>query len=182
MELVPSGIPGCAEVRVPHHPDERGFLTKFFQASAWRAAGADLRVDEVFVSRSRRGVLRGLHFQVPPHPVVKVVWCAEGSILDAVVDLRTDSPTFGEHRTFALGAAGDRAVLVPVGCAHGFLATSEHALVCYLQQGEFDPRCDAGIHWASAGIEWPVADPVVSARDEALPPLDAFVSPFRLGA
>jgi dTDP-4-dehydrorhamnose 3,5-epimerase len=182
VELVPSGIPGCAELVVPRHPDDRGFLAKLFMGSALRAAGAEVRVDEVFVSESRRDVIRGLHFQVPPHAVVKLVYCLTGAIRDVVVDLRTDSPTYGEHRVFELTAAESRGVLVPVGCAHGFGTVSDVALVAYLQQGEFDPECDGGIHWSSVAVDWGAADPVVSARDQALPHLADFDSPFRIDA
>lgn len=178
MEAVDSGIPGCVTIRFPRFADERGMLAKVFQSSGFLGVGVDLRVDEVFVSRSGRGVARGLHFQLPPHAVVKVVACLDGAILDAVVDLRRGSPTFGEHRLFELSGEGDRAVVVPEGCAHGFLTLGAGALVAYLQQGEFDAAHDAGIHLASAGIPWPETDPVLSARDRSLPALTDFDSPF----
>ncbi len=178
MEAVDSGIPGCVTIRFPRFADERGMLAKVFQSSGFLGVGVDLRVDEVFVSRSGRDVARGLHFQLPPHAVVKVVACLDGAILDAVVDLRRGSPTFGEHRLFELSGEGDRAVVVPEGCAHGFLTLGAGALVAYLQQGEFDAAHDAGIHLASAGIPWPETDPVLSARDRSLPALADFDSPF----
>lgn len=182
VEAVDSGIPGCVTIRFPRFADERGLLAKVFQSSGFLGVGVDLRVDEVFVSRSGRGVARGLHFQIPPHAVVKVVACLDGAILDAVVDLRRGSPTFGEHRLFELSGEGDRAVVVPEGCAHGFLALGDGALVAYLQQGEFDAAHDAGIHLASAGIAWPDPDPVLSARDRSLPALADFDSPFVLAS
>jgi len=182
VNTVESGIPGVVELRIPQHDDQRGYLIKPYQESALRSTGNPMRVEEVYLSRSRRRVVRGLHFQLPPHPVVKVVVCLEGSILDAVVDLRRGSPTEGQHRLFELsstprdGSIG--AVVVPVGCAHGFLTTSDDALVAYIQQGEYDPGTDAGVHWSSAGIPWPVDDAIVSARDGALPAMSAFDSPF----
>ena len=132
------------------------------------------------MSSSRQDVLRGLHFQLPPHDSTKLVVCLTGRILDAVVDLRTDSETFGRHELVELDAHEPAAVFVPRGCAHGFLVLSPEALVAYATDEEFDAELDSGVHWASAGIPWPIADPVISDRDAAFVDVSDFQSPFTL--
>jgi dTDP-4-dehydrorhamnose 3,5-epimerase len=178
----PTGIPGCSVVPLFHHTDARGELVKVFRASAAIAAGDDPAVAELFWSRSARGVVRGLHFQVPPHEHTKIVTIVAGTGFDAVVDRRVDSPTHGRVVTVDLDADDPVAVVVPVGCAHGFQATSDGAVVLYATSTEHAPAFDRGIRWDSVGIEWPIADPVVSERDAGFPPFAEFLSPFALGS
>jgi dTDP-4-dehydrorhamnose 3,5-epimerase len=126
-------------------------------------------------------VVRGLHFQRPPADVSKLVTCLEGTVLDAVVDLRVDSPTYGAHCLVELSPGAANAVYVPTGCAHGFLVTGDDdALVLYAQSGEHDPELEGGIRWSGAGIAWPAADAILSDRDAGFEALDEFDSPFRL--
>jgi dTDP-4-dehydrorhamnose 3,5-epimerase len=152
---------------------------KVYQRSVAGAMGLDTTVAEFYYSRSSTGVIRGLHFQSPPHDHAKAVVCIVGSIFDVVVDLRFGSPTYAEHATFLLDAAAPSAVHVPAGCAHGFQALSNDALVGYLVSSEHEPSSDTGIRWDSAGIDWPLANPLVSSRDQSLPRLADLVSPFR---
>lgn len=183
MELRPTPVPGCYEIRTHSAVDGRGSFTKLFQRSVFETAGAELDVAELFVSRSRAGVVRGLHFQRPPADVMKLVVCLEGAVLDGVVDLRTDSPSYGRSVVLRLSAADGNAVLVPRGCGHGFFVEEGEALVAYAQSGEHDPVLEGGIHWSSAGLPWPPAGfegpVVVSDRDASFEPFDAFDSPFR---
>jgi dTDP-4-dehydrorhamnose 3,5-epimerase len=174
----PTAIAGCAVIELPHHHDERGEFVKVFQASVARAAHDDPAIAELFWSRSRRGVVRGLHFQVPPHAHTKLVTIIAGQALDAVVDLRVDSPTYGTSVTVALDAATPVGVVVPVGCAHGFQALTDDTVVLYATSTEHHPESDAGVRWDSADVPWPVPDPTTSARDAAFPTLAEFVSPF----
>jgi dTDP-4-dehydrorhamnose 3,5-epimerase len=179
METVATALPGCVELRQHVAADRRGSFRKVFQSSAFRDAGFELEVAEIFLSRSRAGVVRGLHFQRPPADVAKLVWCVEGSVVDAVVDLRTDSPTYGRHVTVALGEAN--AVFVPLGCAHGFYVPEGEAVVAYAQSGEHDAELEGGILWSSADIDWPIgSEPVLSDRDAEFVALADFDSPFRL--
>lgn len=172
-------IPGCAVVDVHAARDDRGDFVKLYQRSVFEAQGWDPTIAEVFFSRSLPGAVRGLHFQTPPREHAKTVCCLSGSVLDVVLDVRVGSPTYGDHATVVLDASAPSAVHVPSGCAHGFQATSE-ALLAYLVSSEHSPDHDSGIRWDSAGIEWPLAEPIVSARDRALPTLQGFVSPFRI--
>jgi len=152
------------------HGDERGFFVETFSRDAW----AELGIDETFVqhnhSRSGRGILRGMHFQTDPGQA-KLVRCARGQIFDVVVDMRPDSPTFGEWEGFRLDDEAHRQILVPVGFGHGFCVLSEVADVTYLVSNYYDPATEAGFRWndPEIGIEWPVSDPQVSARDDSAP-------------
>lgn len=172
-------VPGCLEIETPCSSDQRGSFAKPFSWTAFSDAGFELTVSEIFHSTSRRGVVRGLHFQLPPRDLMKLVWCVRGQVLDVVVDLRAGSPAYASHHAVELHGNDGTAVLVPQGCAHGFQALSEEAIVGYAVTESFDSSCDAGVHWASAGIVWPLEDTVVSDRDSALPDLAAFDTPFR---
>lgn len=185
IESWATAVEGCMELRLRLLSDRRGDFVKLFQTTAFAALGLDVRVEELFVSRSHHGVVRGLHFQRPPADVAKLVCCLDGAVTDAVVDLRTDSPTYGQHCTIELTAARANAVYVPEGCAHGFLVTSDSALVAYAQTGEHSAELEGGLLWSSAGIDWGevgAGDVVLSDRDAAFPSLTEFTSPFRLSA
>ena len=176
-----TALVGCVELCLEPHEDRRGSFLKLYQASVLASAGIELPVRELFISRSEPGVVRGLHHQAPPAAVAKLVWCLEGRVVDAVLDLRRSSATYGEHVVLELSASAANAVYVRVGCAHGFAVPADGpALVAYAQSGEHDPDHEGGVLWSSAGIDWPVAASaaVVSDRDAALPSLDRLESPF----
>jgi dTDP-4-dehydrorhamnose 3,5-epimerase len=149
--------------------DARGSFTKVF-------SGVSEPFVECYYSTSKRGVVRGLHFQEPPFDHLKLVTCMAGTAFDCVVDLRRASTTYGQafHTTLAPGEA----IVIPNGCAHGFCATSEETTLLYHVTSVHSPRHDAGIHWTSADVPWPVRDPVLSDRDRNLPHLRDYVSPF----
>jgi dTDP-4-dehydrorhamnose 3,5-epimerase len=179
MVITETAIPGCLRLTLPRHADDRGSFTKTFQRSVFREAGLPAEFVEQFHSQSSAGVIRGLHFQEPPHELAKLVTCIDGLILDVIVDLRVGSPTFGEHVALDLSSEDGDAILAPVGCAHGFFARTD-SIVGYWQTAEYAPSADTGIRWDSAGIAWPQsAALVVSARDRALPTLSSYDSPFR---
>jgi len=172
-------IPGCLELQLPCAEDERGRLVKPFQRSVFADAGLPADFVEQFYSRSRAGVLRGLHFQTPPRGLAKLVTCVAGDAWDVVLDLRAGSPAYGRHVEVGLSAARANAILIPEGCAHGFLA-GDDAVLAYWVTAEHSPDHDAGVRWDSAGIPWPLdGAPTVSARDAALPALSDFTTPFR---
>jgi dTDP-4-dehydrorhamnose 3,5-epimerase len=180
MELRPTAVEGCVELRLDPRPDRRGDFLKLFHATTFADLGLAFEVRELFWSRSHEHVVRGLHFQVPPVDVAKLVCCLDGAVLDVVVDLRVGSPTYHEHCAVPLSAEAANAVFVPEGCAHGFLVTEGDALVLYAQSGEFDAEREGGILWSSAGVDWPIDESqgVLSDRDAAFPRLDDFASPF----
>ena len=175
------GLDGLLVVEGKSFADERGFFMESFRADDWAKAGLPPLLQDN-LSRSKRNTVRGLHFQVPPKAIGKLVRCSRGRIFDAVVDLRRKSPTFGKSASIELDDAGNRMFWVPAGFAHGFCALSESADVTYKVTDYWTKEVDAGIRWndPALGIKWPVsaADAVVTAKDAALPLLASAASPF----
>jgi dTDP-4-dehydrorhamnose 3,5-epimerase len=172
QEVVKTSIPGCYVIRPWRHRDERGVFVKTFHAEAFRELGLETDFREDFYSVSRKGVLRGMHFQRPPYQQAKLVYCAKGSILDAVVDLRTDAQGFGVQETLELSEENGWVLYIPPGVAHGFYVLSDEAITAYSVTVEYCPEADSGVRWDSCGIAWPTNSPIISARDASLPPLD----------
>jgi dTDP-4-dehydrorhamnose 3,5-epimerase len=154
------------------HGDDRGFLVETFRADAWRELGVDADFIQDNHSRSRAGILRGLHFQTAPGQA-KLVRCLRGRIWDVAVDLRRGSPTYGEWEGYELDDERHRQLYVPVGFAHGFCVLSEVADVHYKLSSLYDAATEAGIAWDDPGVavDWPLDDPQVSQRDAAAPRL-----------
>ena len=183
MEQIETRLNGPVLVRPLVHGDSRGF----FHESYRRNVLAEFGVGEEFVqdnhSRSRYGVVRGMHFQVGAG-MAKLVRCARGSILDVVVDLRRDSPTFGEWESFELTDENLQTVYCPIGFAHGFCVTSDFADVIYKCSAYYDESIERGIKYddPDVGIEWPDIELVPSERDARAPLLGEVADrlPFRL--
>jgi dTDP-4-dehydrorhamnose 3,5-epimerase len=157
------------------HADERGFFVETFRTDELEGLGmsADSFVQDNH-SRSRRSVVRGMHFQIGDG-IVKLVRCGRGAIVDVIVDLRRGSPHYGQWEAFELNDSNHHQLLVPVGFAHGFCVTSEVADVMYKQTGYYDPDLERGIAYndPDVGIEWPLGleELVPSARDANAPRL-----------
>ena len=143
------------------------------------AHGLETKFTEEYYSVSHKNVVRGMHFQLPPMDHVKMVYCVEGEVMDAVVDLRVGSPTYGQYVLFELSAEKANSIYIPKGMAHGFCAMSEQAIMVYKVSTSYSPANDAGILWNSVGIPWPSSKVIMSARDESFLPLDKFASPFK---
>jgi dTDP-4-dehydrorhamnose 3,5-epimerase len=133
---------------------------------------------EQYFTLSHAGVLRGMHLQLPPHQHGKLVTCLSGRILDVLLDLRRASPTCGNSLGIELSPERGQALYLPAGIAHGFLSLEDNSGVLYGTTSVHDPHCDTGVRWDSFGFVWPVNEPLISARDAALPALAAFDSPF----
>ncbi|MEY4800850.1 MAG: dTDP-4-deoxyrhamnose-3,5-epimerase [Cyanobacteriota bacterium] len=166
--------------------DERGFFFESWNQQAFNAAAGDTAFVQDNHSRSSRGVLRGLHYQLPPHPQGKLVRCVLGEIFDVVVDIRRSSPTFGQWEGAHLSAANCQQLWVPAGFAHGFLTLSEHAEVLYKTTDFWSRECERAIRWddPQLGISWTLealsgAEPQLSEKDGAAPLL-AELSPSDL--
>ena len=171
-------ITGCKEITPRIWCDHRGRFVKIFHRDEFAARGLATEFLEEVYSISSRGVLRGLHFQGPPQSQAKLVYCLEGVVLDAVVDLRVGSPTYGMNATCELSADRANGLYVPEGMAQGFLTTSERALVCYRSTSAYAPECEGALLWSSAGIAWPTDDPILSEKDRRATPLPDLRSPF----
>jgi dTDP-4-dehydrorhamnose 3,5-epimerase len=148
--------------------DERGFLLESFSASEWAKLGVDADFVQDNHSRSRKGILRGLHFQITPGQA-KLVRCARGRIWDVAVDLRRDSSTYRQWEGYELDDVSHRQLFVPVGFAHGFCVLSDQADVNYKVSSYYDPATESGIAWddPDVAVEWPISDPQLSERDKA---------------
>jgi dTDP-4-dehydrorhamnose 3,5-epimerase len=159
------------------HGDERGFFLESWRAETWAEAGIDNEWVQDNHSRSRRGVLRGMHFAIG-NGQAKLVRCGRGAILDVLVDIRRGSPTWGEWEGVELSEDNHRQLYVPVGFAHGFLVTSEVADVLYKLDSYYDAQLERGIRWddPEVGIEWPGGiDLILSERDQVAPLLSDVV-------
>ena len=179
MQIQETSIPGCFTITAPKHIDSRGHFVKWFSRDVFGGSGLVINWAEVYGSVSKRGVIRGLHFQHPPAEHEKLVYCLGGRALDVVLDLRSGSASYGKHTQIELSSDNPIAVYVPVGCAHGFLAQEDQTIMFYQVSSRHNPALDSGIRWNSAGIDWPDIEPIISQRDEALPRFEDFISPFR---
>ena len=159
------------------HADERGFFVETYRRSTYRELGVPEELVQQNHSRSRRGVVRGMHLQVG-EGIGKLVRCARGAILDVVVDVRRGSPSFGEWEAFELTDENHHQVWCPVGFAHGFCVLSEVADVIYAQSGYYAPDLERGIHYADpdVGIEWPDGLELIPSERDARAPRLAEIS------
>ena len=153
---------------------------KSFHVDRFAALGLPVVWNEEYYSISRKGVIRGMHFQTPPYDHEKLVYCMRGRVLDVVLDLRISSPTYRQHIAIELDDAKKNGLMIPKGMAHGFLALTDDVLMSYKVTTVYAPENDAGIHWNSFGFNWKIEQPIVSARDNTHPAFKDFVSPFEL--
>jgi dTDP-4-dehydrorhamnose 3,5-epimerase len=171
-------IPGCYRLELFSFQDERGRFLKIYHEPTYKELQIETDWREEFYSFSKKGVLRGMHFQVPPYEHNKLVCCLHGKVLDVVLDLRKGSPTFGEVEFFNLEENDSQAIYIPKGLAHGFLALSDNALVQYKVSSIHQHDSDSGIFWESIPFAWPIGDAIISDRDAAHPLFSDFDSPF----
>ena len=171
-EVLPTKLDGVVRLAPTAHGDERGFMLESFSREGWAAAGVDCEFVQHNHSRSRKGTLRAIHFQTSPGQA-KLVRCARGAVFDVAVDLRRDSPTYGQWEGYVLDDESHHQLFVPVGFGHGFAVLSEEADFTYLVSSYYDPATEAGIRWddPDVGVEWPVAEPLLSERDKTAPTL-----------
>jgi dTDP-4-dehydrorhamnose 3,5-epimerase len=172
MYRVPTRLDGPVLLEPSKFGDERGFFMETYRADAWAAEGVPTEFVQDNQSRSRRGTIRGIHFQTHPGQG-KLVRVARGAVLDVVVDLRRGSPTFGQWESFVLDDESAHQLFVPVGFGHGFCVTSEVADFVYKVTSYYDPLAESGFRFddPDVGIEWPDVELVYSERDRSAPRL-----------
>jgi len=172
MKVEETSLPGVLLVEPRVCGDERGYFLETFQADRYRAAGIVGPFVQDNLSFSRGPVLRGLHFQ-HPHAQGKLVYVLMGEVFDVAVDVRVGSPTYGRWTGARLSDENKRQLYVPTGFAHGFCVLSETALFAYKCTDVYAPEAEITIRWddPDIGIAWPVADPILSARDATAPRL-----------
>ena len=177
-KIQPIALAGAFLITLPSSQDVRGTFVKNYSGTLYKEAGMDFTLRESYFSFSKKDVIRGMHFQLPPHQHSKIVYCPQGAILDVIVDLRKGSPTYRQFYAHELSAENHKAVYIPEGFAHGFRSLTDDALTCYLVSSEYDKAHDTGILYSSIGFDWEVKEPVLSARDLSFVRMEAFDSPF----
>ena len=180
MKVIETALPGALIIEPQVFGDARGFFYESYNKGKWQDAGIKADFIQTNVSRSARGVLRGLHYQWP-NPQGKLVNVLEGEVYDVAVDIRRGSPTFGQSVGVMLTADNHRHFWVPEGFAHGFCVLSEFATFTYQCTALYNAKADAGIRWndAELGIDWPLSEPLLSDKDGRTPLLKD-VAPERL--
>ncbi len=162
--------------------DERGYFFESFNQEKFDANIGETNFVQDNESKSVFGTLRGLHFQKPPFAQAKLVRCIQGKVLDVVVDIRKDSPSYGKYVAVELSEENKKQLYVPRGFAHGFVTLSEEAIFAYKVDNRYAPQCDAGIKFddATLKIDWQVAEDniILSAKDTMLESFENFESPF----
>ncbi len=166
MNVIRCDVPGLVILEPKVFGDARGFFMETWNEQRYREAGIDVRFVQDNLSLSRRGILRGLHFQNPV-PQGKLVSVLQGEVFDVAVDIRRSSPTFGKWEATRLSSENKRQFFVPPGFAHGFLVLSEAALFHYKCTNFYSPKTEISIRWddPDIGIQWPLAEPLLSERD-----------------
>lgn len=172
MERLPTRLDGLVLLAPTVHGDERGFFVETYREETWSPHGVPTTFVQDNHSRSRRGTLRGIHFQTHPGQG-KLVRCARGEVYDVVVDLRRGSPTFGEWEGFRLDDQSHHQLWIPIGFGHGFCVVSDVADFTYKCTNVYDPATEAGIRFddPDVGIEWPQLELLYSERDQSAPRL-----------
>lgn len=168
MDITERKLKGVFEIRLAPIRDERGFFMRTFDAAVFEKAGlARPWVQENHSRSERRGIIRGLHFQFPPYAETKLVRCVRGAVLDVFVDLRLNSPTFGQWDCLELSEDTPRMVFIPRGFAHGFCTLTPESEVLYKVDNVYNREHEGGLLWSDSdlGISWPVESPVLSEKD-----------------
>ena len=178
MKITELQISGCFLIESPRFEDPRGCFIKTFHEDVFSNFGIKMKFAEEFFSFSKKNVIRGMHFQLPPSDHEKLVFCTSGSVLDVFLDLRKESETYGESLSIELSLKNARALFLPKGIAHGFMSMEDNSTMVYKTSTVHNPIKDAGILWNSFGFDWPVESPIISERDSKHPTFCNFSSPF----
>lgn len=177
MQLSEELLPDTWLVTLKRFEDMRGTFVKTYARTLFDRHGEPFEMLEEFYSVSCKDVIRGMHFQLPPHDHVKLVYCPVGAVEDVLLDLRS-GPGFGKVARVRLGEDQHSLLLIPKGIAHGFRSLVDGSLMVYKTSTEHAPKADVGIRWDSFGHDWGVAQPLMSERDRLHPQLENFVTPF----
>ncbi|MHC2991474.1 dTDP-4-dehydrorhamnose 3,5-epimerase [Pontibacter sp. HJ8] len=180
MEYKTYHIEGLIEFIPRVFRDDRGWFMETYSDKMFEPFGIKPAFVQDNQSVSKKGVLRGLHFQKPPYAQGKLVRVTSGRALDVAVDLRKDSPSYGQHVSCVLDAEQNNLFYIPEGFAHGFMALEENTTFLYKCTNFYHQASEGGILWndPALGIDWGTAEPLVSPKDEVLPLLQEFDSPF----
>lgn len=180
MEIILTPFEGLKVIHPKVWGDVRGHFFESYSEAAFKAAGLPTDFVQDNQSLSAGGILRGLHFQAPPFAQGKLVRVIMGAVLDVVVDIRKGSATYGEHFKIELSADNNKMLWVPPGFAHGFLTLQDDTIFVYKVTGLYNKESEGGLLWndPQLGIDWGVADPLLSDKDKVQPSWADFVTPF----
>lgn len=180
MEIIKEPIPGLWLLKPKVFADHRGHFYESYRTDFFSQKGLDIDFVQDNQSLSNKGILRGLHFQAPPHAQDKLVRVVAGAVLDVVVDIRKDSPTYGKSFSAELTAENFLMMFIPKGFAHGFETLSDNTIFQYKCSDYYAPSAEGGILWnsPSLNINWGIDQPVLSEKDTKHPDFKDFVSPF----
>ncbi len=181
MNFLETAIPDVYIIEPNVFKDERGSFTKTFHKKSFEKYNLECDFKESFYSFSTKRVIRGMHFQLPPHDHAKLIYVTNGKIIDVAIDIRKNSPSYGKFVSVELSIENSKMLYIPRGCAHGFAAISDdNAYVIYLQTTMYNPESDSGILFDSFGMDWNIENPIISKRDLSFITLNDFNSPFVL--
>lgn len=178
MEIITTPFEGLFVLKTVNHQDIRGGFQKLFNIDAFKVHNLGVNFKEMYYSVNHKDVLRGMHFQTPPHDHEKLVYVSNGRIKDVVVDIRTSSSTYGKYFVVELDGHSGMYLYIPKGFAHGFLSLEDNTIVNYAQTSGYNQEHDCGIDALSFGFDWGVTKPIRSGRDLTFTTLDQFKSPF----
>jgi dTDP-4-dehydrorhamnose 3,5-epimerase/CDP-3, 6-dideoxy-D-glycero-D-glycero-4-hexulose-5-epimerase len=154
--------------------DDRGLFVKTFNKSLFLEFNLNFEIKESYFSISKKNVIRGMHFQLPPFDHEKLVFVPKGAIIDVVVDLRKNSSTYKKYISLTLSEENNKSIFIPKGLAHGFKSLVDDSITVYNVATEYNPNADSGINYNSFGFDWQVYSPVISKRDESFEGLNSF--------
>ncbi|HHY26788.1 MAG TPA: dTDP-4-dehydrorhamnose 3,5-epimerase [Desulfitobacterium dehalogenans] len=164
--IIETAIPGCFVIKLKDFTDNRGQFIKTFNIEEFINKNLETDFKEEYYSVSGKHVLRGMHFQRKPYDHTKIIFCLSGEVQDVVVDIRQNSPTFGQYVSFDLKAHDGQLIYMPKGTAHGFLSLAADSVLMYKVSSVYAPEYDSGILWNSCGIAWKVTEGlIISERD-----------------
>ncbi|MFH0930095.1 MAG: dTDP-4-dehydrorhamnose 3,5-epimerase [Candidatus Moraniibacteriota bacterium] len=183
MEFIETSLKGAYRIKPKVFQDERGFFLETYSEKVFKENGIDAKFVQDNHSLSvKKGVLRGLHFQEPPNEQAKLVRVMRGKVLDVIVDIRKNSPTYGKWEGIELSGDNFKMLYVPKGFAHAFLTLEDNTEFMYKVDNFYAPESDSGIIWndLDLNIDWPINDPTLSEKDAKLQKFKDFNSPFKL--
>jgi len=180
LKIISTKITGCYEIFPKIHRDSRGMFVKTYNSQTFKKLGVNTSFKEQYYTVSLKNVIRGLHFQMPPHDHAKLIYCVVGEVLDVALDLRVGSPFYGKHISLNLNSKKGNMIYIPSGFAHGFCSLRSASTLVYNTTSVYNAKKDTGIHWDTAGISWPKTKTKtkISKRDSKFINFKNFKSPF----
>ena len=180
MNFRKTEIEGLIIIEPKVFEDDRGYFFESFNKNTFAKGGIETEFVQDNQSLSQRGVLRGLHFQTPPHAQAKLIRVINGSVLDVAVDIRKNSPTYGQYQTIELSAKNKTMFFIPEGFAHGFLTLEDHTVFSYKCSNFYNTSSEDSILWNDKllNIDWGIKEPLLSKKDKIAQEFNDFISPF----